>query len=89
MGGEAKYVGCHTLCDMRRAPKTNACLLYQPYSSSHVLLYMCVQVLCDLGYSATDIITTLFRVTKNADAHEFVKLEFLRVGGGGYGQSGW
>ena len=43
---------------------------------------MCVQVLCDLGYSATDIITTLFRVTKNADAHEFVKLEFLRVGGG-------
>ena len=33
-----------------------------------------------MGYSATDIITTLFRVTKNAESHEFVKLEFLRVG---------
>ena len=32
-----------------------------------------------MGYSATDIITTLFRVTKNAESHEFVKLEFLRV----------
>ena len=33
-----------------------------------------------MGYSATDIITTLFRVTKSAESHEFVKLEFLRVG---------
>lgn len=38
-----------------------------------------VQSLFDGGYSATDIITTLFRVVRNADLHEFVKLEFIRV----------
>lgn len=32
------------------------------------------------GYSAVDIVTTLFRVVKNMDGlHEFLKLEFIRV----------
>lgn len=35
--------------------------------------------LYDLGYSPTDIITTLFRVIKNYDMAEFLKLEFLKV----------
>lgn len=35
--------------------------------------------LYDLGYSATDIITTLFRVVKNYDMPEFLKLEYIRV----------
>lgn len=30
------------------------------------------------GYSATDIVTTMFRVAKNYDLPEFVKLEFIR-----------
>jgi replication factor C subunit 2/4 len=35
--------------------------------------------LCDLGYSASDIITTLFRVVRNyAQLHEFVKLEYIK-----------
>lgn len=38
-----------------------------------------MQSLFDGGYSATDIITTLFRVVRNADLHEFVKLEFIKV----------
>lgn len=38
-----------------------------------------LQVLCDLGYSAMDIITTLFRVVRNFQAEEFLKLEFIRV----------
>ena len=35
----------------------------------------------DLGYSATDIITTLFRVIKNYDMPEYLKLEFIRETG--------
>jgi replication factor C subunit 2/4 len=35
--------------------------------------------LYDLGYSPTDIITTLFRVVKNYDMAEYLKLEFLKV----------
>lgn len=35
--------------------------------------------LSDLGYSASDIITTLFRVVKNYDMAEYLKLEFIRV----------
>ena len=38
-----------------------------------------VQALCDLGYSAMDIITTLFRVVRNYQAQEFLKLEYIRV----------
>ena len=38
-----------------------------------------LQVLCDLGYSDMDIITTLFRVVRNFQAEEFLKLEFIRV----------
>ena len=33
----------------------------------------------DLGYSLTDIITTLFRVVKNYDMAEYLKLEMLKV----------
>lgn len=32
-------------------------------------MFPCALQLCDMGYSATDIITTLFRVTKNAEVH--------------------
>ena len=35
--------------------------------------------LYDLGYSPTDIITTLFRVIKNYDMEEYLKLEFMKV----------
>ena len=38
-----------------------------------------LQALCDLGYSAMDIITTVFRVVRNYDMHEFLKLEFIKV----------
>lgn len=31
------------------------------------------------GYAASDIITTLFRITKNYDMPEALKLEFIRV----------
>ncbi|CAI9093968.1 OLC1v1029592C1 [Oldenlandia corymbosa var. corymbosa] len=37
--------------------------------------------LCDLGYSPTDIITTLFRVIKNYDMAEYLKLEFMKETG--------
>lgn len=40
--------------------------------------YNGMRVLCDLGYSAMDIITTLFRVVRNFQAEEFLKLEFIR-----------
>ncbi|CAI5954805.1 unnamed protein product [Closterium sp. NIES-65] len=32
-----------------------------------------------LGYAASDIITTLFRIVKNYDMPEFLKLKFIRV----------
>lgn len=32
-----------------------------------------------LGYSASDIVTTLFRVVKSYEMPEFLKLEFIRV----------
>lgn len=35
--------------------------------------------LYDLGYSPTDIITTLFRIIKNYDMAEYIKLEFMKV----------
>lgn len=35
--------------------------------------------LYDLGYSPTDIITTLFRIIKNYDMPEYLKLEFMKV----------
>ncbi|CAI5489607.1 unnamed protein product [Closterium sp. Naga37s-1] len=34
-----------------------------------------------LGYAASDIITTLFRIVKNYDMPEFLKLEFIRLKG--------
>ncbi|KAL3499396.1 hypothetical protein ACH5RR_038489 [Cinchona calisaya] len=37
--------------------------------------------LYDLGYSPTDIITTLFRVIKNYDMAEYIKLEFMKETG--------
>uniref|UniRef100_A0A7N0TUY5 Replication factor C C-terminal domain-containing protein n=1 Tax=Kalanchoe fedtschenkoi TaxID=63787 RepID=A0A7N0TUY5_KALFE len=37
--------------------------------------------LYDLGYSPTDIITTLFRIIKNYDMAEYVKLEFMKETG--------
>lgn len=35
--------------------------------------------LYDLGYSPTDIITTLFRIIKSYDMAEYLKLEFMKV----------
>lgn len=40
--------------------------------------YNIMKHLCDLGYSATDIITTLFRVVRNYKMQEFLKLEFIK-----------
>ncbi|CAM6086710.1 unnamed protein product [Calypogeia fissa] len=40
--------------------------------------YEGVKQLSTLGYSASDIITTLFRVVKNYDMQEYIKLEFIR-----------
>lgn len=57
------------------APYLPSAVPHLPSSSSTFL----PQQLVDLGYSAMDIITTVFRVAKNADLQEFVKLEFLRV----------
>ena len=37
-----------------------------------------MQTLCATGFSAMDIITTLFRVVRNSDIREFVKLEYLK-----------
>ncbi|CAM8880985.1 unnamed protein product [Rhodiola kirilowii] len=37
--------------------------------------------LYDLGYSPTDIITTLFRIIKNYDMAEYIKLEFMKETG--------
>ena len=31
------------------------------------------------GYATVDIVTTLFKVTKNSEIPEFVKLEFIKV----------
>lgn len=42
------------------------------------------QSLCDSGYAASDVITTFFRVIRNAQAmNEFLKLEYIKVGGFG------
>jgi replication factor C subunit 2/4 len=41
--------------------------------------YKGLKQLSDLGYSASDIITTLFRVVKNFDMAEYLKLEYIRV----------
>ncbi|KAL0700183.1 hypothetical protein Bca4012_056305 [Brassica carinata] len=37
--------------------------------------------LYDLGYSPTDVITTLFRIIKNYDMAEYLKLEFMKETG--------
>lgn len=42
--------------------------------------YEGMRVLCDMGYSANDIITILFRVVRNyASMNEFLKLEFIKT----------
>jgi hypothetical protein len=39
-----------------------------------------VQALCDMGYSASDIITILFRVVRNfSGMNEYLKLEYIKV----------
>lgn len=44
--------------------------------------YAAMKALCDQGYSAVDVVTTLFRVCRNAPTggvfSEFMQLEFLR-----------
>jgi len=40
--------------------------------------YNGMRSLCDLGYSAMDIITTVFRVVRNYEMHELIKLEFIK-----------
>jgi len=40
--------------------------------------YTGMKGLCDMGYSAMDIITTLFKVARNSDLQEFLKLEYLK-----------
>eukprot|EP00199_Chlamydomonas_sp_CCMP681_P002720 CAMPEP_0119103548 /NCGR_PEP_ID=MMETSP1180-20130426/1969_1 /TAXON_ID=3052 ORGANISM="Chlamydomonas cf sp, Strain CCMP681" /NCGR_SAMPLE_ID=MMETSP1180 /ASSEMBLY_ACC=CAM_ASM_000741 /LENGTH=337 /DNA_ID=CAMNT_0007088089 /DNA_START=35 /DNA_END=1048 /DNA_ORIENTATION=- len=40
--------------------------------------YELMKKLCDHGYSSTDIIGTVFRVVRNSDLPEFVKLEYLK-----------
>eukprot|EP00249_Psilotum_nudum_P036657 c8306_g1_i1 orf=221-1222(+) len=40
--------------------------------------YVGMKQLFDLGYSASDIVTTLFRVVKNYDMPEFLKLEYIK-----------
>ena len=44
-----------------------------------------------MGYSASDVITTLFRVVKNHPMNEYLKLEYIKVcwGGVGWGGVGW
>jgi DNA polymerase III delta prime subunit len=42
--------------------------------------YEGMRALCDMGYSASDIITILFRVVRNdAALNEFLKLEYIKV----------
>ena len=42
--------------------------------------YEGMKALCDMGYSASDIITILFRVVRNnQNMHEFLKLEYIKV----------
>ena len=40
---------------------------------------LALKQLYDLGYYPTDIITTLFRIIKNYDMAEYLKLEFMKV----------
>ncbi|KAJ7559227.1 hypothetical protein O6H91_04G075100 [Diphasiastrum complanatum] len=40
--------------------------------------YVHLKQLYDLGYSASDIVTTLFRVVKNYEMPEYLKLEYIR-----------
>lgn len=43
-----------------------------------------------MGYSASDIISILFRVVRNfAGMNEYLKLEYIKVGGSGVGGGGW
>ena len=39
----------------------------------------CLQELCKLGYSAMDIITTLFRIVRSFGMDEYLKLEYIKV----------
>lgn len=42
--------------------------------------YEGMRALCDMGYSASDIITTLFRVVKNTPGmNEYLKLEYIKT----------
>ncbi|PSC72804.1 replication factor C subunit 2 [Micractinium conductrix] len=40
--------------------------------------YEGMKALCDMGYSASDVITTLFRVVKNHPMNEYLKLEYIK-----------
>ena len=63
-------VGVVTAADHRPAPRVHG-TDHRPWPAA--------QTLFDGGYSATDIITTLFRVVRNAELHEFVKLEYIKA----------
>ena len=71
-----------------RLQSSSLCTLWRNMhaSQSHsrkrlmALVMLRMQALCDMGFSAIDIITTLFRIVRNFNMHEFLKLEYIRVG---------
>eukprot|EP00775_Hariotina_reticulata_P001336 gene1336-1679_t len=82
--GEVTAEAVFKVCDQPH-PKLVKQMLSSCVAADLPAAYQNMKTLCDMGFSPIDIITTVFRVARNADAQmmggqntEFLKLEFLR-----------
>jgi len=76
-GGHVDRESVFRVCDQPHPLVLQSCLhlcAKQELEGAHAAL----MDLSDQGYSPLDIVTTLFRVARNADLGEFLKLEFVR-----------
>lgn len=80
---QRRYVCISSVCDLGLARDgqgglrlpSSSCIVPTPPAPA-----LCPQALCDMGYSASDIITTLFRVVRNfGGMNEYLKLEYIKV----------
>jgi replication factor C subunit 2/4 len=65
------------VCDQPHPQKVGAALIHASKGEAKLAIGI-IRKLYMSGYAATDIIQTLFRVTRSADLPESIKLEFMR-----------
>jgi len=78
--GHVNQESVFKVCDQPH-PMVVAAVVKQCLAVDYDGAWRSLKQLLDSGYSPVDVVTTLFRVVKNYDMNEFLKLEFIRETG--------